>query len=125
MNREHLNKTFANCFIFNRLDAAKYLAEKFPLVIDPVYDKCAAFRYGCEHGHLEAVKWLIHKYPIIDPHIHAEYSFRYACENGHLDVAKWLKQEWPDIDHKIFGNYPHTWASKNNHNDVVEWLNTL
>jgi hypothetical protein len=52
-----------------------------------------AFRYACENGHLDIVKFLLTLEPShgrIDIYAKNEYAFRYACKNGHTNIVKFL-----------------------------------
>ena len=89
-----------------------------------------AFRWACEHGHLEVAKWLwgICSEQEQSSMLHADddNAFRFACWEGHLEVAKWLWKVCPDEDKKQMlhakDNSAFQWACKKGHLEIAQWL---
>lgn len=55
---------------------------KWLLDINPMLNKYLPFKYACENGHLDTVKYLWPQ--------NTEYVMYYICKNGHLDVLKFI-----------------------------------
>ena len=90
-----------------------------------------AFRWACQNGHLDVVKYLISLEPDHDRiNIHAcdEEAFRWACQFGNLDVVKYLISLEPDhnrIDIHAENEHAFLFACLNGHLDVVKYLISL
>lgn len=57
-----------------------------------------AILYACEFGYMDAVRWLVQRYPRVA--VERVYGFgrtpfMASCRKGHLDIAKWLATAEP------------------------------
>ena len=79
---------FARACRFGKIEIAKEIFKKGNIDIH-AYNEFA-FRWTCEHGHLEVAKWLLNislnntKLGIINIHAEDEDAFRLACRNGYF-----------------------------------------
>ena len=65
------------------------------------------FRYSCEYGHIEVVKYLIslkNEYGPIDIHFSGDYTFRLSCYYGQIEVVKYLCDICDSYDYSIDEN---------------------
>jgi hypothetical protein len=80
------------------------------------------FRYACQNGHLEVVKYLMKQEDKPNIHAYNEGGFRWACFYGHLEVVKYLMS----LDNKpnIHANneFGFQLACHNGHLEVVKYL---
>lgn len=101
---------------------------KKEIYIDVHYYDDRCFRYACDRGHLDIVKYLLTSDELVekcDIHSEKDYGLRIACQHNDLELAKYLLtssdlKEHADIhawnDEPLIGSY------QNNRLDIVRFL---
>ena len=109
---------------------AKYLVLKHKINIHA--DDEGAFRWSCENGHTETVKYLIElgnqpNNQQINIHANNEYAFRYSCQNGHIETVKYLIELGNQPNHQQINihardEYAFKWSCYYGHIETVKYL---
>ena len=90
--------------------------------IDSLEHKWTVLIWPCNHGNLEALKWVLENFPDIDVHAADERPFREACREGRFEVAKWLVERFPETNILANNFHAHECAIHNCYPEMGLWL---
>lgn len=129
---------FIDCCDYGDFDAVKRLCgPQFRSIADPHYNHDQGFRWACENGHLDIVKFLSTSdelqasgHSLVDIHADDEHALRWSCHNGHLEIVQFLTTSPlllsltspPDIHANDDQSFQ--WACENGHLEIVKFLTT-
>lgn len=85
-----------------------------------VIDYNSVFIYSSRDGHLDIMKWILHKYPDIIDTITFFYANREAIHHGHLNILKWLLIGEDMEDYYSLDDFLS--ACSEGHLDVAKWM---
>ena len=114
---------------------AQNIIDKFksePIYLDVHYCDDRGFRYACDKGHLEVVKYLLTSDELVEkPNINVEndYPFTVACMRGDFELVKYLcsspeLQKHSNINSNSKNEYGNgiLIAYEDNHMDILRFL---
>ena len=105
-----------------KLKEAKELVEKKKIYVS--LNNEVIFRSTCKNGNLKVAKWLLKKFPTINPFAENNDAFYHACKNGHLNVAQWLYNlNSSSLTSKI--NIDLNFINSLSNKEIKNWLNMI
>lgn len=124
VQKNNIKHSVPNIIFFTSKSTIRFFCMKYSNVNISSHNEYI-FRYICEYGDLEIVKYIIELYPKINIRVLNDKPFRIACAKGKYDIASFLINKYPDINIRAKQDYAYKKACENNHIGIIYLLTTL